>query len=409
MGKAETATPIGSTAFVTVTLCTLVAVFEGFDLQSAGVVAPRLAPVFHMTPAELGWFFSASTFGLVLGAAIGGRLSDLMGRKGVLILSTAVFGLLSVGTALATSAEGLLACRFLTGVGLGGALPNLIALVAENVRDERGATSIGLLYAGLPAGGALASLVTVFGSDDWRLVFLVGGLAPLATIPLLVRFLPDSPKLSELRGTGGGPRRPGVGEALFGSGRAVRTAVLWGGFFCALLTMYLLLNWLPSLLVSRGLTRPQASMVQVAFNLLGALGSIATGMLTDRLPRRLAIVGVFAASAGSLVLLASIPPVFGLSVMAGGLVGGAVLGAQSIYYALAPRLYPTTVRGAGVGFAVAVGRLGSAVGPLLAAALLGSGRSPSQVLLVLLPIISVAGLGAFVLAPNEPARTSTRR
>jgi AAHS family 3-hydroxyphenylpropionic acid transporter len=144
-------------SIITVALCYLIALFEGFDLQSAGVAAPKLGPVFHLKPAQLGWFFSSSTFGLMLGAAIGGRLSDRFGRKRVLIASVAMFGLMSVATGLAANFEMLLAARFLTGLGIGGALPNLVALVSENSSPTRKNTSIGVLYAGLPSGGASRS------------------------------------------------------------------------------------------------------------------------------------------------------------------------------------------------------------------------------------------------------------
>jgi AAHS family 3-hydroxyphenylpropionic acid transporter len=407
MKRRGTAGSPGSTATVTVLLCVLVAMFEGVDLQAAGVAAPRLAPIFQMTPRQLGWFFSASTLGLIVGAAAGGRLSDFLGRKIVLVAATAVFGLLSVATAMMTTLEGLLVCRFLTGIGLGGALPNLIALVTECTRGDRGAGSVGLLYAGLPSGGALASLVTVFsGPEDWRLVFLVGGFAPLLLVPLLVVLLPDSRPAPVGAAGRAGPHGRGIVEALFGSGRGLRTLVLWGGFFCALLTMYLLLNWLPSLLVGRGLSRPDAAMVQVAFNLAGALGSIATGLAMDRLPRRAVIPLVFAAAAAALVLIAAIPAEPGVSILAGALVGGTITGAQAVLYALAPTLYPAPVRGTGVGAGVAVGRLGSAAGPLLGAALVGSGQPPSQVLLVLLPIVALAGLAAFVLTAAESRQTA---
>ncbi len=187
---------------LTVALCGLIAAFEGFDLQAAGVAAPQLAPFFNLSPETLGWFFSASTIGLLFGAAFGGRFSDVWGRKRVLILSVLFFGLFSIATGMANDVTGLMIFRFLTGVGLGSALPNLIALVAENTPMERRFTAVSILYAGLPFGGALASLVTVFGAaDDWRLVFYAGGLAPIVAIPILMYLLPESGQLAALRRT----------------------------------------------------------------------------------------------------------------------------------------------------------------------------------------------------------------
>ena len=400
-----------ATALVTVALCYFVAIFEGIDLQAAGVAAPKLAPFFHMAPSQLGLFFSASTFGLILGAAIGGRLSDRFGRKTVLIGAIAIFGLLSVVNGMAPNVEVLLIARFLTGVGLGGALPNLVALVAENTAPGRRNTQVGLLYAGLPTGGALASLASLLGAaHDWRVVFYIGGLAPLLAVPLLVFFLPESKQLRDAQAASrAASQKGGFVAALFAEGRAPRTLLLWVSFFLSLLIVYVLLNWLPTLLVGRGLSRSGASLVQVSFNVFSALASVATGMVMDRTPLRVVVVGSFASAALGLVLLWQAPAVLGISLIVGGIVGGTLSATQALLYAIAPGLYPTALRGTGVGSAVAMGRAGSAVGPLVTGVLLGSGGSPQSVLMVLVPTIVVAGLAAFgvttLMAAGERART----
>lgn len=393
-------------SWLTVAMCCLVAVFEGFDLQAAGVAAPKLIPVFGLDSAQLGWFFSASTFGLMLGAVFGGRLSDRFGRKRVLIASVAVFGLLSVLTALSTTVDHLLVTRFLTGVGLGGALPNLIALVAENTPARRRNLVVGMLYAGLPAGGALAALTSLAGAhpESWTAVFYVGGLAPLAlTIPLML-FLPESRAIERAQRSDATPGRQGFATALFAEGRLAPTLLLWVGFFLALLTMYLLLNWLPSLLIGRGVARGDASWVQMAFNVGGVIASIAVGRLMDGSRRGLTVIATFAATVAALAALASVPPVFALLLLVGAAVGATVSGTQTILYAMAPSAYPARVRGTGVGSAVSVGRLGSAAGPILAAVLLGSGQSGTQVILTLAPIILVAGVVTLVLMKYTVAR-----
>jgi MFS transporter, AAHS family, 3-hydroxyphenylpropionic acid transporter len=392
--------PSSRVSWITVALCYLIAVFEGFDLQAAGVAAPKLGPAFHMKSGQLGWFFSASTFGLMLGAALGGRLSDRYGRKAVLISSVGLFGCMSVLTGLAGSVDALLIARFLTGLGIGGALPNLVALVSENTPSTRKNTSVGLLYAGLPSGGALASLVAaVAKAENWSVVFLVGGLAPLVAIPLLMFLLPESQQLqvSKQVHASDQPARRGFVFALFGGGRAVCTMPLWLSFFLALLTMYLLLNWLPTLLVSRGMSRADASLVQVSFNVLGALGSVATGLLMDRLAIWTVVSASFVSAAISLLLLASVTPELATALAVGGLVGATMSATQALLYALAPSIYPTAVRGTGVGSAVAIGRIGSAVGPILAGTLLASGRMPQQVLQMLAPVMLIAGGTALVL------------
>jgi MFS transporter, AAHS family, 3-hydroxyphenylpropionic acid transporter len=398
-------------SIITVALCYLIAVFEGFDLQSAGVAAPKLGPAFHLKSAQLGWFFSSSTFGLLLGAAIGGRLSDRFGRKRVLIASVAVFGLMSVATGLAPNFDTLLVARFLTGLGIGGALPNLVALVSENSSPKRKNTSIGALYAGMPSGGAFVSLVAALEkSSDWSTIFFFGGIAPLVAIPLLLFALPESREL-HLPGVarGAGPAaRSSIPFALFGDGRVARTLPLWLSFFLALLTMYLLLNWLPTLLVSRGMSKADASLVQLSFNLFGALASVCTGFMMDRFSLTKVVIGAFVSAALCLLMLANITPDLTTALVVSGLVGMTMAATQALMYAIAPSVYPTEIRGTGVGAAVAVGRLGSAAGPLLAAVLLTSGGTARSVLQVLVPVMLVGGASAVFLVRTKGRRELSR-
>ena len=389
--------PATANVALVIGLCCLVAAFEGIDLQAPGLTVPVLAPLFQMTAGSKGLFLSISTFGMIVGAAIGGRVSDGIGRKAVLIAAVSLFGLLTIATAFSSSVEALLVTRLFTGVGLGGALPNVIALVTENATTDRRSTAIGFLYASLPCGGAIASVIATLasGRDQWQVVYLIGGIAPLVLVPLLASILRNpQPDV----GRTGTPSGSGVIDALFGERRRYRTLVLWSSFFLALLTMYLLLGWLPSFMGSRGLTRPQASAVQIAFNACGALGSILTGSFLDRGKRSVVVTLVFLSALGSVALLIEIPAKFAVALMAGGLVGAMVSGTQAILYDLAPRGYPVMVRGTGVGFAVAMGRLGSAVGPLWAGLLLSDGFKPAQVLESLIPMLALSGIGAVVMA-----------
>ena len=381
-------------AVAVITACCVLALFEGFDLQAAGVAAPRLAPDLGLDPKVLGWFFSISTFGLMLGAAAGGRLSDRYGRKPVLVASVLIFGLLSIATGLAQDAHQLLLARFLTGIGIGGALPNLIAIVAESAQDKQRGRALGLLYAGLPCGGATAALVSLAGAapSDWRMIFHVGGVGPLLALLVVTRFLPGSLWPTPRPRPDGKAEKAGFIEAAVGDGRAVTTALLWGAFLLTLLTLYLLLSWLPTLMVARGLSRPDAGLVQIAFNLAGAIGSAVAGWLMDRRSHRLAVIAaVFCAAGAAVAGLAGAPESLAASVLAGAAVGATVSAVQSVAYVMAPDFYPTRLRATGVGAAVVMGRVGSAAGPLLAGALLATGRSPAQVLLTLLPILGVCG------------------
>ncbi|MPV65057.1 3-(3-hydroxy-phenyl)propionate transporter MhpT [Burkholderia sp. BE17] len=386
----------------TLGLCFAIALLEGLDLQSVGVAAPRMAHEFGLTVSQMGLAFSAGTFGLLPGAMLGGWLADRVGRKHVLIASVCLFGLLSIATAQVSSFAMLVVVRALTGLGLGGAMPNLIALSSEAVDSRSRSSAVAVMYCGIPFGGVIASLIGVLlaGDTEWRHIFYVGGIGPLLLAPLLLALLPESRAFLDVSASGAA--RPGVGQTLFGGARTGTTLALWLSYFCTLIVLYFLLNWLPSLMAAKGLARSQAGIVQIFFNIGSGLGVLGIGMSMDRMRPSRVVGGMYAGIVLSLAALAIAPGLVWLSAAAFA-AGMFVVGGQSVLYALAAMYYPTAMRGTGVGSAVAVGRLGSVVGPLAAAELLAMGRSASVVIGASIPVTLVAAVAALVLIRRPQA------
>ena len=375
---------------LTIALCFIVALIEGFDLQAAGTAAAGLRQSFALDPKMLGWVFSAGILGLLPGAFFGGWIADRIGRKKILITAVLLFGLFSLCTAYVESYSSLLLVRFMTGLGLGAALPNLIALCAEAVSERNRGTAISFMYCGVPLGGALAAAVAMFSSEHWQTTFIIGGLAPLLVVPLMALLLPESTAFRKQHSATDN-LRPSTTQALFGEGRARNTLALWLSYFFTLTVMYMLLNWLPSLLLEQGFSKSQAGMVQMLFNIGGALGSLLGGLLLDRCNKFKVVLFVYA---GLLVALAGVGLSIGIVPMsiAGFAAGLFVMAAQLVLYALAPQSYPTAVRATGVGAAVAIGRLGSVAGPLAAGQILAAGAGTSGVLLATSPGLVIAAL-----------------
>ena len=376
-----------------VTLCFLIAALEGYDIQAFGVAAPQLVPQLGLTAGQQGWAASAAMIGLVMGAFTGGWAADRVGRKPVLIASVILFGIFSVATGLVHGYGALLAARIATGLGFGGAMPNLIAIATEISSPKRRAGTVTMMFCGMPAGGAVVALMArTFGADlDWRVIFFIGGALPLLLAPAILMFLPETrpePSASDDRN---------LLPALFGGARqAASTLLLWVVFMLTLVVLYLMLNWLPTLVMDKGFTRADGATASLAFNLTSIVGALLLGLVIDRFGFRwplLATYVVLAVVMQGLSQASAIGPILVLS----GLAGFLVIGAQYALYALAPAYYGPAVRAAGAGAAVAVGRLGSIAGPLIAGELRAAGFSADQVLGAMLPVVLAAGAAAVLL------------
>ena len=380
-------------AGLVVLICFLIAAVEGYDIQAFGVVAPKLIPDLGLDPSQQGWAASAAMIGLVLGAFIGGWFADRAGRKPVLLASVATFGVFSVVTALSQGYDGLLWARFLTGLGFGGAMPNLIAIATEISDPKRRAATVTTMFCGMPAGGAAVSLLARLMGDDlgWRTIFMVGGVVPLVLVPLIFLLLPETR-----------PEHPqgadrSTWRGLFGERRAVTTVLLWTVFAMTLVVLYLMLNWLPTLVVAKGLTPADGSAAALSFNLTSIAGALLLGFVVDRAGYRWPVTLTFlllALAMGALAAAGTLASVLVLS----GVAGFLLLGAQYSLYAVIPSLYPPQVRAAGTGAAVAVGRLGSIAGPLLAGELRNAGYGAGQVFGVMIPVVLAAAAAVFALS-----------
>ena len=249
-------------------LCFLAGLCEGYDMLVAGMTAPKFAPVFHLDPAHLGGVFSANTFGLFVGALIGGRLADRIGRRTVVIASLVVLGVFSIATAYAGTVDILLAMRFLAGLGIGGTLPNLLALTAESSRDTSAGMRVTMLGSAMPFGGGIVAVLLATRPDiAWQSVFWIGGVAPLAVAALILIALPESTVFREQQAAGD---KVNIAKALAGDRRLTASVLLWAGSFFTALALYMLINWLPSLLVAKGFAKPDASKISILLTLGGA-------------------------------------------------------------------------------------------------------------------------------------------
>lgn len=215
---------------LTIFLCFWVAFFEGFDLQAPGIAAKGIALTFGLDQVQMGYVFSLGVFGMLFGAFFGGRIADYIGQKKVLMLSIAIFGVFMSITALAPTVEVLYAARFITGLGLGAAMPTMISVVGDEANEKNRGKLNSLMYCGLPVGAIfVASLAILLPEIKWQTLFLIGGLTPLLLIPFMAIILKDKPKAVTLNHTAT-ETVPNMAQVLFKDQQYKKTFPLWTGF-----------------------------------------------------------------------------------------------------------------------------------------------------------------------------------
>lgn len=366
----------------------LTIVLDGFDNQLLGIAVLPLMSEWSVPRAAFAPILASGMIGMMVGGAIGGFLGDRIGRRAALLGSVASFGALTALVPLVDDVFTLGALRFFTGLGLGGAMPNSAALASEYVSSRHRPFAVTLTIVCIPLGGTLAGLVgaQMLPQFGWRTLFLVGGIIPLGLAAVLWKLLPESPRYlarhperwpelaALLRRLGhDAPHdaafvdatektvaRPSPRELLAPEFRRDTLALSASFFFC-LLSVYVGINWVPSMLASVGFDVSVASNGLAAFNLGGVVGAILGALVMSRAGSRLTMLvmsagAVAGAAAMAVVPLAAQSAFIVLAMLAW--TGGLINAVQTTMYALAAHVYPTGIRATGVGTAVAVGRLG---------------------------------------------------
>jgi len=421
-------------------LCFLVVAADGFDTAAIGFVAPSLLDSWHISRAALGPVMSAALVGLGIGALVSGPIADRIGRKSVLVLSVFFFGVWSLASAHAQGVQSLTILRFLTGLGLGAAMPNAVTLMSEYAPAKIRAVVINTMFCGfsvgLSIGGISAAwLIPNFG---WTSVLIVGGVGPIVLAGVLLAAIPESAQfmvvkrrseesivkilrrlaphadLTDCRFVAadahGAVAQKSSISIILSKPYTLGTLMLWLAYFMGLVIYYLLTNWLPTIFRDTGLDMRHAALMTSLFPIGGVVGNVCLGWIMDRVKARRAIALTYLL-AGLLVL--AIGSHLGGASALGVLIfftGTAVTAAVTSMSALAAGLYPTASRATGVSWMLGIGRMGAVVGAL-AGAVLMSMNLPFGAVFSLLAVPAVAAATALTLmgriGAQGPERSAT--
>jgi len=392
--------PFSGFQWVIFALCFLIVLLDGFDTAAIGYIAPSLIGEWGVSKPALAPVLSAALFGLAAGALFSGPLADRLGRKSVLVGSVAVFAVSCLASGFSPDIWTLAVLRFVTGLGLGAAMPNAVTLMSEYCPDSRRATLTNAMFCGFPLGAAFggflaAWMIPHFG---WRSVLILGGAAPLLLLVALIVLLPESVRhmvannypaerirkvLARIAGdavqgvqrfvmTESKPQpesraSSGMGVVLSREYR-VGSIMLWIAYFMGLVIFYALMNWMPVLFREAGLDPKTGTLVAALFP-LGGVGAVLFGWLMDRFNANRIIAIGYALTAASIWWIGQTAGHLGWLVVAVFLAGTIMNTAQSSMPALAAAYYPTRGRATGVAWMLGIGRFGGIAGSFLVAEL----------------------------------------
>lgn len=383
-----------------VVLCGLVILFDGYDLTIYGATVPRMITEFGISPTTAGLIGSSALVGMMIGAIVFGALADRVGRRMPIIVCVVLYAVFTGAVFLATSPFEVGLYRFLAGLGLGGVMPNAVALVTEYAPTRLRSTLVSVMFSGYMVGGIAAALIGVvfIPAYGWRSLYLLGAL-PLLVVPLLVKYLPEAPAFLLRRGRTDelattlraiDPSLPADGElrvtaaqqssatspvaSLFRNGYGSSTVLLWISFFMVLLMIYGLLTWLPQLMIDAGYPLGSSLSFLMTLFLAAIVITWVGGYLSDRYGARPVLIVSYLVAAVFVAALGFLGDSALLWVYASvALGGGATFAAQIFANAYAAQFYPAHARSSGIGWALGVGRIGAIIGPLLGGVLLTVG------------------------------------
>ncbi|WP_180172571.1 MFS transporter [Acinetobacter sp. YH12023] len=414
--------------------CLLIIIFDGYDLVIYGVALPLLMQEWSLSAVQAGLLASTALFGMMFGAMCFGTLSDKIGRKKTIMICVGIFsGFTFCGAFASTPVEfGIL--RFLAGLGIGGVMPNVVALMTEYAPKRIRSTLVALMFSGYAIGGMASALlgawlVPVYG---WKIMFYIA-IIPCLALPLIWKFLPESlmyltskhqtdttrtivskiaPEqvlttdtqfvLNEISEEDKAPLK-----ALFQQGRSFSTFMFWIAFFMCLLMVYALGSWLPKLMIQAGYSLGASMIFLFALNIGGMVGAIGGGAFADRFHIKKVLSIMFMCGAVALILLGFNSPQMVLYTLIA-VAGAATIGSQILLYTFVAQYYPTKVRSTGMGWASGIGRIGAIVGPVLTGALLTM-NLPHQMnfLVIAIPGV-VAALAIFMVNLQASVEASTQ-
>jgi len=410
-----------------VALCLFFNMLDGFDITAMAIVATQVAGELAIAPDRLGWIFSFALAGMMGGAMFLAPVSDIIGRRKLIIMAVALIGISIIFTATATTLFEFIVLRFISGLGAGAMLASQAALASEYSPDKYKAASVAAVTSGYPLGAMMTSVVAGYIMPDygWRGMFWFGGVLTLSMVLVAWLFIPESLKYLFQRRPADALERinkilrklmkpqldemPVVAEdheihglikgmqRLLHADLRIRTLTLWAAFFLCFSTLYFLMSWIPALVEDSGYDMSVGREAFFLFNLGGVIGIYVMAAMSTRIRLTTVICYLSVASGIAMIAFALAPAELNLLLAMTLIIGILQQGGFTGLYAAAAKAYPTSVRSTGIGWCVGLGRTGAVAGPAIAGYLIAAGLDMSANYIIFAIPMAVGGLIAYRL------------
>jgi AAHS family 4-hydroxybenzoate transporter-like MFS transporter len=399
---------------------------DGYDLNAIAWAVPSLIKAWQLPPPAFTTAFLWSSIGIMVGALSAGPLGDRFGRRPLLLASLTIFGIASFLSAFAGSLEVMTILRFFTGLGIGGGFSGAASLTGDYTPARRRALMIMASFTGAPLGGFLGGqlVAVLLPNFGWPVIFILGGLFPLALVGALLVWLPESPRFLLARGdltprdqallrqldlasAQGEPHALDIARGnpiamLFSKGYALQTVLMWIIYFCSLMNLFLFAYWMPTVLNLIGMSPAQAVFASSMRDFGAIFAVLYLGYLIDRVGPERSLAFHYAAGAVFIGLIALVALPYAMLLAVTFFAGLTIIGSQTGLNGTCGKLYPARMRTTGLGWALGIGRLGGIAAPALGGYLLARGLAPTHIFLSACVFAMIAAAAVGALAWRQP-------
>ena len=419
--------PVRQVQITVIGICCILNMLDGFDVLAIAFAAPSIADEWAIQPVALGLVFSAGLIGMALGSMFIAPLTDRIGRRTMILICIVAITIMMAVTGLSRSVPQLMVARALTGLGIGGMLASLTAMVAEYTPDRHRNLTIGLLQAGYPVGGTLGGLIAAWIVPEygWRALFFAGATMGALMVPIAALALPESlvflaqkqpakalEKINRILSglqqaaldvlpVAAAAEKSGSVIALLTKARRTNTLKLWLAFLLNSLTVYFVLSWVPKIVVDAGLALEQGILAGLMVNAGAVVGIPTLGYLSGARGLRPLILIFLLVGAGCVGVFGFLPRSVPLLLTVGFLIGFFVMGGFIGLYSVAARIYPTELRTTGIGWTIGVGRIGAVMGPYLGGVMIAAQWSTASNFVFFAMPLLLAGFAAYTIRARE--------